>query len=202
VRLAIALLCLAPTVPMLFMGEEYGATTPFLFFTSHPEAALADSVREGRRTEFAQFTAFERDEVPDPQHPHTFAASVLNRDDAASPAGQARRRLWTDALRLRRTTAALATGDRTLVHVLVARERRMAVLRDDPAGTAPVLIVANADDDDATIDLDVSGDWQTRWASTAERYGGAGAPVRLSTTPLRCTLPPWCVAVLEPATGP
>ncbi|HSK97647.1 MAG TPA: malto-oligosyltrehalose trehalohydrolase, partial [Euzebyales bacterium] len=105
-RFAIGLLCLAPTVPMLFMGEEYGATTPFLFFSSHPEPELAVAVREGRREEFAAFTAFDRDEIPDPQAMETFAASVLDRTGDASPTGLARRRLWTDALHLRWSTPA------------------------------------------------------------------------------------------------
>jgi maltooligosyltrehalose trehalohydrolase len=198
-RLAIGLLCLAPTVPMLFMGEEYGATTPFLFFSSHPEAELAVAVREGRREEFATFAAFDRDEVPDPQALETFAASVLDRTDAMSPAGLARRRLWTDALHLRRTIPALATGNRTLVRELAVRPQQIAVLRDDPAGAAPVVVVANACDDAAALTLDVAGAWWAIWSSTATEYGGPGTVVACvsAATGLRCELPPWCVAVLE-----
>ena len=78
-RAATALLLLCPQVPLLFMGEEEGSETPFLFFTDfHDE--LADAVREGRRKEFAKFDAFAdpeaRARIPDPNAVSTFAASV------------------------------------------------------------------------------------------------------------------------------
>ena len=81
-RAATALLLLSPFIPMLFMGEEHAATSPFLFFTSHNED-LAKLVREGRRAEFKHFAAFQdparRDAIPDPNAPATFEASVPNR---------------------------------------------------------------------------------------------------------------------------
>ena len=202
VRFAIGLLCLAPTVPMLFMGEEYGARTPFLFFSSHPEPWLADAVRTGRRAEFAAFTAFEHDEVPDPQAPSTFEASVLDRSERDTADGAARLRLWTDALRLRRTTPALATGNRTLIRQLVSQPRQMAILRDDPAGATPVVVVANADDEAATVTLDLAGSWEALWTTTDAAYGGSGATIGLHTADapngVRCDLPPWCAGVLTP----
>jgi maltooligosyltrehalose trehalohydrolase len=76
---ATALLLLSPTIPMLFMGEEFSAQTPFLFFTDHGEE-LAGLIREGRRREFAHFAAFKdearRAQIPDPNAPGTFANSV------------------------------------------------------------------------------------------------------------------------------
>ncbi len=79
-RAAMALLLLAPQVPMLFMGEEFGAQQPFLYFTSYPDPALADAVREGRRQEFAAFPAFadpeQRLRIPDPNAMSTFQSSV------------------------------------------------------------------------------------------------------------------------------
>ncbi len=76
---AIALQLLCPQIPLLFMGEETGSTTPFLFFTDY-HADLADAVREGRRQEFAGFAAFadpeKREAIPDPNAADTFAASV------------------------------------------------------------------------------------------------------------------------------
>jgi len=85
-RAAMALLLLSPFVPMLFMGEEYAARNPFLFFTSHNED-LAKLVREGRRAEFKHFAAFQDEErrkaIPDPNAASTFDASVA---DKAEPA--------------------------------------------------------------------------------------------------------------------
>ncbi|CAN5697196.1 malto-oligosyltrehalose trehalohydrolase [soil metagenome] len=77
----LAALCtlFAPFTPMLFMGEEYGEDAPFLFFSDHQEQFLADATREGRRAEFADFTAATGEEVPDPQAGDTFEASRLTR---------------------------------------------------------------------------------------------------------------------------
>jgi maltooligosyltrehalose trehalohydrolase len=78
-RAATALLLLSPQIPLLFMGEEFGATQPFLYFTDHsPE--LADAVRDGRRQEFAGFEAFadpqQREKIPDPNAESTFEKSI------------------------------------------------------------------------------------------------------------------------------
>jgi maltooligosyltrehalose trehalohydrolase len=75
---------LAPFVPMLFMGEEYGEPAPFQFFSDHIDRNIAEATREGRRKEFAAFAHFAGEEVPDPQDPQTFARSKLTRqrDDA------------------------------------------------------------------------------------------------------------------------
>ena len=74
-RMAAALLLLAPQTPLLFMGEEYGETAPFQFFTSYGDPALRQAVREGRPREFPHFR---REEVPDPEDPQTFARSRLH----------------------------------------------------------------------------------------------------------------------------
>jgi maltooligosyltrehalose trehalohydrolase len=76
---AVALLLCTPQIPMLFMGEEYFTTTPFLFFTDHHDE-LGKLVTQGRRKEFAHFTAFShaetREKIPDPNAPATFHASI------------------------------------------------------------------------------------------------------------------------------
>ena len=78
-RAAAFLQLMTPQIPLLFMGEEWGCTTPFLFFVDHHDE-LADAVREGRRTEFAHFAAFsdpeKRDSIPDPNAPETFVQSI------------------------------------------------------------------------------------------------------------------------------
>ncbi len=78
-----ALLTLAgPFTPMLFMGEEWGASTPFQFFTSHPEPDLGKATAEGRIEEFARM-GWDPDVVPDPQDPETFQRSKLDWDESA-----------------------------------------------------------------------------------------------------------------------
>jgi maltooligosyltrehalose trehalohydrolase len=76
-RVAAALLLTAPFAPMIFQGEEWGASSPFLYFTDHADAELADAVRQGRRAEFADF-GWEPDAIPDPQDVSTFDASKLD----------------------------------------------------------------------------------------------------------------------------
>ncbi|HSY66632.1 MAG TPA: DUF3459 domain-containing protein, partial [Terriglobales bacterium] len=81
VRAAVAIMLLAPSPPLLFMGEEFGAETPFLFFCDF-EKDLAAAVTAGRRNEFARFARFsdpaERERIPDPTAPETFEASWLD----------------------------------------------------------------------------------------------------------------------------
>jgi maltooligosyltrehalose trehalohydrolase len=77
----LAALCtlLAPFVPMLFMGEEYGERRPFQFFSDHIDEEIATATREGRRREFAAFEQF-GEEIPDPQAEQTFLHSKLSWD--------------------------------------------------------------------------------------------------------------------------
>jgi maltooligosyltrehalose trehalohydrolase len=76
-KVAAALLLTSPFVPMLFQGEEWGAGTPFQYFTSHPDPGLGRKVSEGRRQEFADF-GWDPADVPDPQDPATFERSRLD----------------------------------------------------------------------------------------------------------------------------
>ena len=111
-----ALVLTSPYTAMLFMGEEWGASTPFQFFTAHVEPELARSTAEGRRREFADH-GWAADEVPDPQDPATFTRSKLKW--AETGAGQHTRlhRLYRDLIALRRTETDLT--DRWLDHLVV-----------------------------------------------------------------------------------
>lgn len=109
-----ALALLTPFTAMVFMGEEWAASTPFQFFSSHREPHLADATREGRRTEFADH-GWDPDTVPDPQDPATFERSKLNwaERDAAQHARMLA--LYRDLIALRRTESDL--GDFWLDHM-------------------------------------------------------------------------------------
>jgi maltooligosyltrehalose trehalohydrolase len=80
-RVAAACALFAPQTPLLFMGEEYGERRPFQFFTDHVDPEIAEATREGRKQEFERFSAFSREDVPDPQDPATFERSKLDRSD-------------------------------------------------------------------------------------------------------------------------
>jgi len=103
-----AVLALAtPFTAMLFMGEEYGASTPFQFFSSHPEPELARATAEGRKAEFAEH-GWDADEIPDPQDPETFLRSKLNWDEVDSGEHARVHGLYRDLIALRRSDPDLA----------------------------------------------------------------------------------------------
>lgn len=104
-RAASALLLLLPETPLLFMGQEWGASTPFLYFTDHHEE-LGRLVSAGRRREFRRFSAFAGD-VPDPQSSGTFERSRLQWEEVERAPHVATFRLYRDLLALRRNHAAL-----------------------------------------------------------------------------------------------
>jgi len=103
---ALSVLLLAPSPPMLFMGEEFAAATPFQFFCDF-QGELAGAVTEGRRREFAGFTAFmapaARERIPDPNDPATFARCKLNWGCLSEPRHKASLDCYRDLLTLRRT---------------------------------------------------------------------------------------------------
>jgi maltooligosyltrehalose trehalohydrolase len=100
-RLAASLLLLAPHLPLLFMGEEYGEEHPFQFFCSFEDADLVESVRTGRRKEFEGFQQFAK-QIPDPQAETTFENSRLTWSWRDEPRKAGLRRLYQDLLRARR----------------------------------------------------------------------------------------------------
>uniref|UniRef100_UPI0038B640B0 malto-oligosyltrehalose trehalohydrolase n=1 Tax=Stutzerimonas azotifigens TaxID=291995 RepID=UPI0038B640B0 len=104
-RAATAVLLLGPMIPLLFMGEEWGARQPFLFFTSH-HGELADAVREGRRSEFAEFAEFAdeqmRERIPDPNALTTFEDSRPDFTSASEPGHGEWLALYRELLDLRR----------------------------------------------------------------------------------------------------
>jgi maltooligosyltrehalose trehalohydrolase len=133
---ASVLVACAPYLPLLFQGQEWGETRPFLYFTDHrPE--LAEAVRRGRRAEFAAFDWAA--DVPDPNDPDTFERSKLDWSRAGGPALE----LWRDLLRLRREVPALGNCRRDLATARADPRRRLVTLeRSDPSGSR-ALVVAN-----------------------------------------------------------
>jgi maltooligosyltrehalose trehalohydrolase len=111
-RLAVAavLTLTAPGTPMLFMGEEWGASTPWQFFTSHPEPDLGRATAEGRIAELARM-GWDPHEVPDPQNPATFERSRLNWNELETPEHARLLGLYRDLAALRRERPELTDPD-------------------------------------------------------------------------------------------
>jgi len=145
VRAAAAILILAPSPPMLFMGEEFGAETPFLFFCDF-EKDLAAAVTEGRRSEFAQFARFsdaaERESIPDPNAPSTFEASRLN----WSALDQSRHQDWLSfyrrllILRKKHITSRLSGACRIIADYKIHGDQGLTVTWSFPDQAALTLI--------------------------------------------------------------
>ncbi|KXZ60262.1 Malto-oligosyltrehalose trehalohydrolase [Microbacterium laevaniformans] len=109
-EVAAVLTMTAPGTPMLFMGEEWGACTPWQFFTSHPEPELAAATREGRKAEFARM-GWDESLVPDPNDPGTFERSKLDWSELDEPAHARLLSLYRALARLRRDHAELTDPD-------------------------------------------------------------------------------------------
>ncbi|WP_298254925.1 malto-oligosyltrehalose trehalohydrolase [uncultured Arthrobacter sp.] len=127
---------LGPFTPMLFMGEEYGASTPWPFFTSHPEPELGTATAEGRLREFERM-GWRPEDVPNPQDPATFASAKL--DWAELDQGHHAELLSTyrDLIRLRAERPDLREADFGSIAVEFDEEDRWILLRR--AGTVVVL---------------------------------------------------------------
>jgi maltooligosyltrehalose trehalohydrolase len=130
-KIAAAMVLTAPFIPMLFQGEEWGARSPFLYFTDHEDPELGRSVTEGRRREFAAFS-WNPQGVPDPQAEETFKRSQLNwsERDGEPHAGllEWHRRL----IALRRQIPALSDGRLEGVRISFDEQRKWFVVKRGP----------------------------------------------------------------------
>lgn len=142
---AAAILLTLPYTPLLFMGQEWGAQTPWQFFTDFPDPRLAKLVTEGRRSEFSAH-GWQADDVPDPQAEQTFRRSVLDWSQAREGAGAQLANWYRTLLRLRRDNPAIASTT--------------AEAGSDTAGNVVVNIAADSAGKPTTIVIN-RGDWIT-----------------------------------------
>jgi maltooligosyltrehalose trehalohydrolase len=170
-RLAAALVLLSPYVPLLFMGEEYGETSPFLYFASHDDPEVVAAVREGRRREFADLAWSE--EIPDPQSPDTFLRSRLVRERARRRDRRPLHALYRRLMRLRREERVLRPGVADVtVH---GGDDRSWVALELQAADAPSLLAVFNFADAQTVELPVGASgWDLRLSTDARRWGGQG----------------------------
>jgi len=166
-EVAAVLTMTAPGTPMLFMGEEWGASTPWQFFTSHPEPELAAATREGRTAEFARM-GWDEALVPDPNDPATFERSKL---DWAEPGAGVHARLlelYRALSRLRRARPELTDPDRRGHGAESAGPGRWVLRRDAAA------VYVNLSPEPWSIDLDGREVWlATSGASAGAADAGA-----------------------------
>ena len=150
-----ALVLGSPYTAMLFMGEEWGSSHPFQFFTSHTDPDVAEATAVGRKAEFAHH-GWSADDVPDPQDPQTFLRSKLDWSECAK--GEHARLLdfYRDLIRLRRTEPDLADPWLPDLRIDYDEDRRWIVMH-----RGRIAIACNLGTE--TVSLDISGEPLLHW---------------------------------------
>lgn len=183
-RALLALLLLAPQTPMLFMGQEWGAMSPFLFFVDYAGNGIGPQVFQGRKIFLSQFPSYATPDaqqaIPDPNDASTFERSKLHfgEDYTQTPVY----RLHCDLLRLRREDSVIFSQARDHIDGAVLGPQALAV-RYLEAGGFDRLFILNLGQDlhyvpapEPLLAPRSHGYWQLMWSSDDPRYGGPGAP--------------------------
>jgi len=182
-RVAAALLLTSPFVPLLFQGEEWGASTPFQYFTGHADPELGRAVSEGRRAEFAAF-GWAPEEIPDPQDPATFERSRLDWAEIGMQRHASLLAWYRELIALRRRVPALTDPRLDRVHTDCDARLGWLVIR-----RGPVVVAANLG----------TGTWTCPAERPADLLAASDASVGLTDGGL--VLPPDTVAILDEATA-
>jgi len=168
---------LSPFLPLLFMGEEYGETAPFQYFTSHGDPALVEAVRRGRREEFVAF-GWEQS-VPDPQDEQTYKGSHLDHSLRERDKHKTLFRFYQELIRIRRefslgsavSHTVRELGEHALLLLFNINPKRLAVL-------------FNFAEFPVTLDApDSGGSWRARLDSAAACWNGSGTNLDHSGDP-------------------
>jgi maltooligosyltrehalose trehalohydrolase len=177
-KLAAGVTTLAPFVPLLFMGEEYGERAPFQYFTSHGDAELIEAVRKGRQEEFAAF-AWEG-EIPDPQAEKTFSGSKLDHGLKDQDPHRTLRALYRELLAIRREFALAGGGKLEILENGSAIT--MIAGQDDSKRLAVIFEFGKSAH---TFDVNLpAGTWTLRLDSVDSKWRGPGssAPAKIEAS--------------------
>jgi maltooligosyltrehalose trehalohydrolase len=134
-KIAAALVFTGPFVPMIFQGEEWGASTPFLYFTQHEDPELARAVSEGRVSEFETF-GWDASRIPDPQNPATFERSKLDWEECGREPHAGILEWHRNLIRLRRACQDLLDGDFDRVQTNFDEDEKWLLVRRGGIATA------------------------------------------------------------------
>jgi maltooligosyltrehalose trehalohydrolase len=193
-KLAAGITLLSPFVPLLFMGEEYGETAPFQYFTSHLDAKLIEAVRHGRREEFAAFGW--KGMVPDPQDEATFRRSKVQSFLREQEPHATLLSFYKDLIGLRRELDLGSDGD---WHVWEQEENLLFLSRENASPS--LLLIFSFAERIAAPELPAwEGLWRLRICSSDQRWRGPGenipSPVRFSK-PFELFLHPYSFVAFE-----
>lgn len=177
-KLAAAAVLLSPFIPLLFMGEEYGETAPFLYFVSHSDPDLIEAVRQGRRKGFSS-PAWPT-HPPDPQDEKTFLLSALNHRLRGQAPHDRLLEFYRELIRLRRNLPPLAVLSKEQMEGTGLEEEKVLFLRRWE-GREEAFLIFHFGASQRTVSLPpLSGIWRKELDSKDERWGGEGSLVSQS----------------------
>ena len=173
-RLACGLLLVSSCTPLLFMGEEYGETAPFLYFVDHSDPDLIEAVRNGRKEEFKDFEW--NGEIPDPEASGTFQHSKLGWGTIRTGNHRILLEFYKALIELRKRTPALVNQDKKSIHVQAYPGQRVLSLRRwERYERGQVFWAGNFDADVGTVAPAVpGGNWDLILDSAHTEWGGPG----------------------------
>lgn len=172
-KLAAGAILLSPYIPLLFMGEEYGEESPFLYFVSHSDPDLIAAVREGRKGEFRAFQW--QGEPPDPQSHETFLQSKLKWGKRTEEKHRVLLEFYKRLIRLRREIPALANLDKNGLEVSQVKEENVVLLHRC-RNESQVFCIMNFHNADLDLSLNApKRRWRKILDSSAEKWMGPGA---------------------------
>ena len=174
-KLAAAATILSPYIPMLFMGEEYGETAPFLYFTSHSDARLVEAVCQGRQEEFEAFHT--QGEIPNPQAIETMIKSQLNWEQRHQDKQGILWLFYQKLIQLRSQIPALASLDKHKLGVKVIHPQKALRLKRS-YGMNKVIYWMNFNQQNITVkEILPNGYWKKLLDSADTQWGGDGSTV-------------------------
>jgi maltooligosyltrehalose trehalohydrolase len=176
-KLAAGMLLLAPYVPLIFMGQEYGETVPFLYFVSHSDKDLIEAVRKGRQKEFAHFKWDQ--EPPDPQSAETFQRSILQWHRKENGTHQILYQLYQELIKLRSENAVLKTLRKDLQTITFTDN---AIVQERSLGKEKALILYNFAAEPVDLDVNVEGIYKKILDSSDQKWQGPGSTLPESIT--------------------
>jgi maltooligosyltrehalose trehalohydrolase len=175
-KLSAGLLFSLPYVPLIFMGEEYGETRPFLYFVDCLDPDLCESIREGRKEEFSHFNW--TGEPPDPSDMDTFLASKLDWGKRRDGSGAVLLSYYRTLLKLKKRLGCLCRPSKERTQITRWGRNIVVIVRWDEKGS--VLALANTCSQQTSIRVSLPGRWRKLIDSSKERWLGAGTALPVS----------------------
>jgi len=199
-KLAAAAMLLAPYIPMLFMGEEYGDDAPFFYFVDHSDQHLIEAVRKGRREEFAAFK--DEGDPRDPQDEKTFLDSTLHWCKRTESKHAILLQWHKTLIALRQTTPALQNFDKKSIHTEIVGEKTLVIQRTAIDNQNKIIIVLNFSEQSERYTIRGNSEIYRKTIDSKESEwmmndSVEGSLPEIAKTGSTLTLPPCSAAVYE-----